>query len=433
MCLGLIQAYLPSSSLTQLADVVLGVPFMRSVYTVMAYDPPDSHGAFPNASAQLTAQIRPRLGLLGLIDPTAALDEFHQERVLNQALPPTANQAGNGSNSGGSGSGTGSRTNVESGKKLSLGVEVLIGIVGFLGLLCAIFGAWYLVQRRRRNRERRGLYVGADSGSGSNDEKDREAVMQREAAFILARRSTISSRYGPAEDTVRAKKFEEYMRRRESDVVSEHERIVSGYSDTPGHDRTLSYYKDNEDASRRYSEMGYRTTYVDGDDATLVNSRNHHGEGAQLIPLDDLTLSPKHARMPTLEGDAAVAVPLLAHMRSDSQASVPAERSPLGMGRPASRARVGSVASDMSSSAAARMSATRSVSGPRPMSGSRRSSAMSASSGSVRRSSGVLSGQPPSSPSPPLPPLPSLPPDEPNVPSGAGSTEDTVGHGSSLS
>ena len=167
---------------------------------------------------------------------------------------------------------------------------------------------------------------------------------------------------------------------------------------------------------------------------------------------------PMHARMPTLDGDAAVAVPLLAHTRDDSLGSLsgggggggPEQRTPLGrtsMGRPASLARVGSTTTtgsdDVSNSDAARIAMAVSV--PRPMSsrssrlgsGARVSSVSSVSSASSlrRASSGAalpLPGQQHSLhvDKLPLPSLPSVPPDEDTVSSGHGSVEDTVGHGS---
>ena len=107
---------------------------MRSTYTVMAYDAPDSQGNFPNASSPATsAVIRPRLGLLGLTDPAVANEEFHTVRVLNQPLKTSDSGSGSGSKSGVSNAST-----VE-GKKLSVGVEVLIGLVGFFAL-CFVGG-----------------------------------------------------------------------------------------------------------------------------------------------------------------------------------------------------------------------------------------------------------------------------------------------------
>ena len=446
--MGMIQA---SDAVSSLADVVLGVPFMRSVYTVMAYDPPDSKGNFPNISTgispvwrhcivvlfsrlhPLPQAIRPRLGFLGLIDPTVALDEFHQERVLNQALPAPSGSSGSSS------SGTnGGRANVAvaGGKKLSVGVEVLIGLAGFAGLLIACFAAWWLVHRKRRAQEQRVARAQSLYGPvGEGDEKDRAELMQREAAYILARRSTISSRYSAPEDTLRAKKFQEYM-----DRQSRSSRIATEYSDD-----TLQTHVDvplekdialahDDDDHRRYSELGVlrssrlrHSTYSpdeadDAQDATLVDR-------APVYP-------PTHSRTQTMqherEVDAALAVPLLAHTRTDSQGSTrstyPPERAAHGAGRPASHARVGSIAENSVgdpdaprplSAGSARRSQPRSLSGPRPM--SRRSSAGSVSSVSSRRSTVPL----------PPPPLPStLAPGNDAAPSGSSSANPSVGHGS---
>ncbi|KIP02831.1 hypothetical protein PHLGIDRAFT_37715 [Phlebiopsis gigantea 11061_1 CR5-6] len=263
MCMGMIQA---SDAVSTIADVVLGVPFMRSVYAVMAYDPPDSKGNFPNVSTGISPAIRPRLGLLGLVDPTVALGEFHQERVLNQALPAPS--------SGSTGSGTsGGRANVavERGKKLGVGVEVLIGLAGFAGLLVVCFAAWWLVQRKRRAREQQVARAQSLYGPvGEGDEKERAELMQREAAYILARRSTISSRYSTPEDTLRTKKFQEYMGRqsRGSDILGEHDRrspLAAEYSDdtlqtrvdAPLEKDIALEHGDDGEGDRRYSEMGF--------------------------------------------------------------------------------------------------------------------------------------------------------------------------------
>ena len=405
MCLGLIQSYPPTSSLTGIADVILGVPFMRSVYTVMAYDPPDMNGAFPNATTGSSQVIRPRLGLLGLINPQTALDEFHTERVLNQPLPSPPGSGG----SSGSGSGTANRGNVAvaGGKKISVGVEVLFGILGFLALLVAIFGTWWLVQRRRRQQQRRedlarSLY--ADEGA----EDDNEKLMQREAIYMLARQSTINSRFGPSEDTLRAQKFEEYIKRRESDVLSERERIVSEYSADTMQTRVEVPPVPDKDGDGD-GELGFlppRQSHYG--DETLVDRPHEHEQAIMEYPP-----SPMHTRTSTLTSDREldVAVPLLAHTRADSSYDFnagPPARSPLGMGRAASHARVGSFDERSPSPIAPPQ---RSVSGPRPMSTRRSSSSSSLSS--VRRASGAPSGQPP------LPVIPSAAP-----------SETSAGHGS---
>ncbi|KAG5219653.1 Pepsin [Salix suchowensis] len=90
-CIGLIQAAdaALSSPTNGFGDMILGVPFMRSVYTVMAYDSPSEEGVFPNSTVPTTgsaSSIRPRLGLLSLVDPRVAMDEFTRVRVAHQPL-----------------------------------------------------------------------------------------------------------------------------------------------------------------------------------------------------------------------------------------------------------------------------------------------------------------------------------------------------------
>jgi len=86
-CTGLIQtadSQLSNPS-NDLGDIILGVPFLRNVYTVMAYIAPDANGSFTpvNGSNQT---ITPMLGLLSLTDPTIALEEFHTVRDLKQPI-----------------------------------------------------------------------------------------------------------------------------------------------------------------------------------------------------------------------------------------------------------------------------------------------------------------------------------------------------------
>jgi hypothetical protein len=68
-----------------IGDFVLGVPFMRNVYSVLAYTPPDVNGAFATAKGSLS--INPRLGLLALTDPTKAAQEWKTVRLHKS--PPT--------------------------------------------------------------------------------------------------------------------------------------------------------------------------------------------------------------------------------------------------------------------------------------------------------------------------------------------------------
>lgn len=187
-CLGLIQSFPASSEVAHIADIILGVPFMRSTYTVMAYDVPSADGQFPPAAQSAGAIVNllnPRLGLLGLTNATLALDEFHTVRVLNEPLSQvTGAQA---STAGGGGGG---------GKKLSVGVDVLIGLVGFFALCVALFGGWMLQRRRMRMVQ---AADGAIAAAGRVGAEGKEGYMMRDVAYQLARRSSYGSRYGPSE------------------------------------------------------------------------------------------------------------------------------------------------------------------------------------------------------------------------------------------
>lgn len=145
-CTGLIQTAdselsNPSNSL---GDIILGVPFLRNVYTVMAYTPPDANGSFaPVNGSNLT--INPRLGLLSLTNPTIALEEFYTVRELNQPI------SGGNSSEGSAGGTSGNSTINVGGEKLSVGIVVLIGILSFFGLCCLLFAArWFMLRRTYR-------------------------------------------------------------------------------------------------------------------------------------------------------------------------------------------------------------------------------------------------------------------------------------------
>ena len=160
-CVGLIQT--ADSILAQpnsgTGDMILGVPFMRNVYTVMAYNVPSENGTFPSAPGGVAAAalIKPRLGLMSLTDPTTALDEFHRVRVLNQ--PINNNPSPDKGNPGTGGSG----------KKISVGVIVLIAVVGFFGLCFVAFaGRWWFYRRKYRTRDTNAdvVVIGPNAGSG---------------------------------------------------------------------------------------------------------------------------------------------------------------------------------------------------------------------------------------------------------------------------
>ncbi|KZS89195.1 acid protease [Sistotremastrum niveocremeum HHB9708] len=172
MCLGIIQANSELDASSAPADIVLGVPFLRNVYTVIRYDalPSYTHNIFPSpsSSAQNANSIIPSLSLLPLTNITTALSQFHTVRVLSQPLAPAASSAPT--------SGQGTNT-VKVGHKLSLGIVVLLGVIAALVVggvgLC---GGWFWVGRRRMrgrgspgSRTRRGLFVfGAPKAARGN-------------------------------------------------------------------------------------------------------------------------------------------------------------------------------------------------------------------------------------------------------------------------
>lgn len=208
-CIGLIQTAdgQLDDAKSGLDDFVLGVPFLRNTYTVMAYEVPDSSGNFNAAGSgteteMLNNNINPRLGLLGLTDPTKALDEFNTVRVLNQPL----------SNSNSSASGTGANASVDGDKKLSVGLDVLIGLVSFFAFCLALFGArWWFMRRRWRRA------AGKERGIDGFAEGDRKMDVLGGAAYRLARRTSETNGSEEdghlSEDTLRAMRFQEYKRR----------------------------------------------------------------------------------------------------------------------------------------------------------------------------------------------------------------------------
>lgn len=167
-CLGLIQA---SNAIGSTADLILGIPFLRNVYTILSFP------LAPNATATNTTPLFPQpsglplLGLISLTDPTTALAEFNNVRVLGQPLDPIAPSP------------SPQNTQVIVGKKLSVGVTVLIGIVGFFTACGILFGIRWWVLRRRFKREDadggvRGIEVPEKVEDGGGD-VDEEALRQK--------------------------------------------------------------------------------------------------------------------------------------------------------------------------------------------------------------------------------------------------------------
>lgn len=160
-CIGTIQASADAmlhDPESVIGDMVFGVPFLRNVYTVLAYDVPAPNGTFALRLDTANATVRPRLGLLGLTNPTVALDEFHRVRVLNQPLDDTGNSLG---------------TSAGGGKKQSVGIDVLIGLGSFAALCALLFGVrWLFVRHRLRH-----------TGYGDYDLGDRDRDAKRDSTL----------------------------------------------------------------------------------------------------------------------------------------------------------------------------------------------------------------------------------------------------------
>ncbi|KAG6806795.1 hypothetical protein H0H93_002440, partial [Arthromyces matolae] len=115
----------------------------------MAYEPPSTDGTFPSTNKS-GGDVTPRLGLLGITDPTKALQEFTNVRVYNQPLSSSSPSSGSGSSSSSSSNGSGSGDGL-GGKKISVGLIVLAALLGFFALCMALFGVrWWVARRRYR-------------------------------------------------------------------------------------------------------------------------------------------------------------------------------------------------------------------------------------------------------------------------------------------
>ena len=211
-CTGLIQtADAQLSSPSSKADIVLGVPFMRNVYTVMAYSTPNNNGSFTalNNSDQnnggLPQNITPMLGLMSLTNATKALQEFHNVRVLNQPMDGGPNTSSHGRDMGE--------------KKLSVGIIVLIGLLSFLGLCGVLFvSRWFILRRA----ERKGKVEDPQS-----TDHDKVAYMLTRTSPSRRERAAGIDSDGFSEDELRKMRFEAYMRK-ENKKISSRSTMSSG-------------------------------------------------------------------------------------------------------------------------------------------------------------------------------------------------------------
>ncbi|KAI0312251.1 aspartic peptidase domain-containing protein [Amylostereum chailletii] len=184
-CIGIIQTAsgaLDHASGT-FSDIILGVPFLRNAYTVLAYDVPDASGAFPPTS-NTTDTTHPQIGILSLTNITQALDEFNTVRVLKQ---PLSTGGGGTSNSSTSSDGKGG---------LSVGLKVLFGLLGFVALCILLFGArWFFVRRRWRRAQAGGGFDGdnKDAYLGPRGQRDGDVSLHMALAGYHQRKEVGSS------------------------------------------------------------------------------------------------------------------------------------------------------------------------------------------------------------------------------------------------
>jgi hypothetical protein len=250
-CIGLIQS--ADGQLGQdtgIGDIVLGVPFLRNVYTVMAYTPPLTNGTFdpisPSEIASGAADIEPRLGLLNLTDPTIAMQEFNTVRVQGKPL----------TGSGGSG-GKGVDSTPHHG--LSIGLKIFIGLISGFALIVLIFICRFLFQRRNWKKSYHKTNVKSLDGTDAPNEGVPVSDVPN--------------------DALREMHFEEYMKRKG---------VESGYTvdsartrveeDEQGEDEMmmdefgLVYFAKKHDRKNSYDSSAKRSTLVDSDDPGTLGS-----------------------------------------------------------------------------------------------------------------------------------------------------------------
>ncbi|KIK91413.1 hypothetical protein PAXRUDRAFT_830863 [Paxillus rubicundulus Ve08.2h10] len=304
-CIGLIQTDDKQLMATPaIGDIILGVPFMRNVYTVMAYQQPNEDGIFDTS---IDTGMSPTLGLLGLTNATQAMEEFTQVRVLNLPLEGGQSQQ--------------SAQPAHSGEKVSIGIKVLIGLAGFF-VLCLVLFALRCCFIRRQWRKR---------PPEAQVEEGSEPKVEF-GAYQLTRRNSQSSIDDISGATLRELPFDAYMRKQK----------VSQYSvdtnktrvEDPGSEFGVRRYKP-DDISLALSDLWHPHA---GWRDTIVGTCAGETPTSPYIPLDDSRhMEPGHQHT----ASEFMSVPLLAHRHSDSQMSDPAE---FGAGRFVSMAGIGTAA-----------------------------------------------------------------------------------------
>ncbi|KAH7105696.1 aspartic peptidase domain-containing protein [Auriculariales sp. MPI-PUGE-AT-0066] len=118
-------------------DLILGVPFLRNLYTVLSFS--DKVGEHED---DLLAN--PRVGMMNLTDPTKAVSEWKSVRIdgipLRTQVAPSSTA-------------TATETDNLHKPKMDVGIIVGIAIISFFALCAALFVLWWFLVRRRLARE----------------------------------------------------------------------------------------------------------------------------------------------------------------------------------------------------------------------------------------------------------------------------------------
>ncbi|KZT12311.1 acid protease [Laetiporus sulphureus 93-53] len=233
-CLGLIQNIAELDSPLNLPDMILGVPFLRNTYTVMAYEAPNNNGKFASGAWGAEGhQVNPYLGLLGLTNITLALEEFNAVRVLHEPLSSVGDNSTTKNST--------SKATMGS-KHLSVGVDVLLGIMGFIVFCVVLFGARWAYYRRKW----RGRPPMLDDGvlPDKDESFDPDELSSEEIACALAPYASPTQpnrdRYSGSEQTLRNSYY-----------------AYAHFSDTPPRKEIHSHYTDDTAVMRAEHEAAY--------------------------------------------------------------------------------------------------------------------------------------------------------------------------------
>lgn len=301
-CIGLIQS--ADAQLSQpdssIGDIILGVPFMRNVYTVMAYTTPNSDGSFPlvptenQTDGSISQLIHPRLGLLSLTDPTTALKEFNTVRVLNQPISPSSSANNTGSNGN-------TKTVDVGGHHLSIGILVLIGLLSFFGLCCILFFIRWFIGRGSYRHPSRNVPPNDDDG----------LVIDKKSAYRLARRNSggVIATGDLSEDQLREMRFQAFLRKEKrvlSDGTMDSDRTLAAEQEFRAGKAKPEFgvvgWKESESGHGHAEEQDDddvwdpRTAGLPWKDSTLVGTGQRHAATADLITAAQVPLGADPSR-----------------------------------------------------------------------------------------------------------------------------------------